>query len=179
MRNIGQQGAIEAIEVMSDNERKSDNNGRDEESGVARSVKCCDARWKKIAWGIFVAFLLLLGIVLLATSLKKLNSTEYGVQYNVHSKQLDDAARTGGLHAGPPGYEFIKFPSTFVTVDLPSDICVSRNGLRVQFDVVRSSSTIVSWFFSHLFARPFNTKCPNRGWSTPLCAFETLNDGAG
>jgi len=36
----------------------------------------------------------------------------------VHTKKLDDAAKMGGLHSGPPGFRFIKFPSTYITVDL-------------------------------------------------------------
>ena len=72
--------------------------------------------------------------------LAKLRSTEYGLAYDVHLKELDNAAKTGGLHTGPPGYQFIKFPSTYVTIDLPVDsepslICVSQDGLRVQFRV--------------------------------------------
>ena len=37
-------------------------------------------------------------------------------------------------NSGPPGYKFIKFPATFVTVDL-EDTCVSLDGLRVQYEV--------------------------------------------
>lgn len=74
-------------------------------------------------------------IIILATSLRKLKSTEYGIRYTPYSKKLDEAARVGGLHIGPPGYRFIKFPSTYVTVDLPNDTCVSKDGLRVRFSV--------------------------------------------
>lgn len=69
------------------------------------------------------------------TALNKLESTEYGVEYTKWSKQLDDAAQMGGLHSGPPGFEFIKFPSTFITETLPQDICLSQDGLRVAYDV--------------------------------------------
>lgn len=58
-----------------------------------------------------------------------------GVQYNVHKKQLDDAAKSGGLFVGPPGFEFIKFPSTFITVNLNDRTCVSSDGLLVTFSV--------------------------------------------
>ena len=67
--------------------------------------------------------------------MKKVSSTEYGLEYNVYTKQLDEIAKGGGLHAGPPGFEFVKFPSTFVTVDLPGGTCVSRDGLRIDFSV--------------------------------------------
>eukprot|EP00541_Cyclophora_tenuis_P014533 CAMPEP_0116541814 /NCGR_PEP_ID=MMETSP0397-20121206/680_1 /TAXON_ID=216820 /ORGANISM="Cyclophora tenuis, Strain ECT3854" /LENGTH=346 /DNA_ID=CAMNT_0004065775 /DNA_START=98 /DNA_END=1138 /DNA_ORIENTATION=- len=96
----------------------------------------CDTLTKRILWCSFLGVpILILSVVLLSLSLKKLNSTQYGIQYNRYKKQLDDAVRTGGLHAGPPGYRFIKFPSTFTTVDLPGATCVSRDGLRVEFSV--------------------------------------------
>jgi prohibitin 2 len=66
--------------------------------------------------------------------LKKLQSTEYGLEYDKWAKTLDDAAKTGGLHAGPPGYYFVKFPSTQISADI-ADTCVSRDGLRVKIDV--------------------------------------------
>lgn len=86
-----------------------------------------------VGCSVFVAAVLT-SIVLLAVSLKKLKSTEYGVAYDKIAKVLDDAAKQGGLHPGPPGYEFIKFPSTQISADL-DDTCVSRDGLRVQFSV--------------------------------------------
>ncbi|KAL7537554.1 hypothetical protein ACHAXR_010242 [Thalassiosira sp. AJA248-18] len=74
-------------------------------------------------------------IGLLAASLKKVPSTEMGVQYNIHKKQLEDATKSGGLFVGPPGFRFIKFPSTFITVDLNDRTCVSNDGLLVVFSV--------------------------------------------
>jgi len=62
-------------------------------------------------------------------------TTEFGLQYDIHAKELDDAAKSGGLFLGPPGYEFVKFPSTFITVDLDERICVSNDGLLVAFSV--------------------------------------------
>jgi regulator of protease activity HflC (stomatin/prohibitin superfamily) len=41
---------------------------------------------------------------------------------------------SGGLFSGPPGYKFITFPSTYITVD-QTDTCVSRDGLRVDIEV--------------------------------------------
>jgi regulator of protease activity HflC (stomatin/prohibitin superfamily) len=89
-------------------------------------------RW--IGCGVFTFVLVLTGIVLLITSLRKLESTEYGVEYNTHSKQLEDASKSGGLFTGPPGFKFIKFPSTFITVDQQAT-CVSKDGLRVDFQL--------------------------------------------
>jgi len=85
--------------------------------------------------GIF-AFIcaLIVAIILLAVSLKKLTSTEIGVEYDKWAKQLDDASKMGGLHTGPPGFRFIKFPSTQITAEI-SDTCVSKDGIRVLFQV--------------------------------------------
>ena len=100
-----------------------------------QEIHCCDTIFKKVAWGIFSMVLLLAGIIILAKSLNRVDSTEYGVLYNQRRKTLSDEARSGGLHIGPPDYEFIKFPSTYITVDLPEGICVSKDGLRVSFTV--------------------------------------------
>jgi len=58
-----------------------------------------------------------------------------GVEYDVHKKQLEDATKSGGLFVGPPGFRFIKFPSTFITVDMNDRTCVSNDGLLVTFSV--------------------------------------------
>lgn len=89
-------------------------------------------RWTIL--GVILSVIVML-VIILPMSFKKLESTEYGIRYTPYSKKLDEAARVGGLHAGPPGFSFIKFPSTYVTVDLPNDTCVSKDGLRVQFSV--------------------------------------------
>jgi prohibitin 2 len=49
--------------------------------------------------------------------------------------QLEDATKSGGLFLGPPGFHFIKFPSTFITVDVNNRKCVSNDGLLVEFSV--------------------------------------------
>lgn len=92
-------------------------------------------RRRKIRCWILFIVLLLVSIGLIIASLKKVPSTEMGVQYNVHKKQLDDASKSGGLFAGPPGFRFIKFPSTYITVDLLDRTCVSNDGLLVKFSV--------------------------------------------
>ena len=127
-----------------ENEHDDDSdNGNDAERGLTSSRsgggvfgKCCDSRNKKKRWCIWIIIpLLMTTALLLFMSFKKVSSTQYGVKYTRYSKQLDEAVRTGGLHIGPPGYSFIKFPSTFITVDLPDGTCVSSDGLRVQFSV--------------------------------------------
>uniref|UniRef100_A0A7S2V6Z9 Band 7 domain-containing protein n=1 Tax=Fibrocapsa japonica TaxID=94617 RepID=A0A7S2V6Z9_9STRA len=86
----------------------------------------------------------IVAISLIATSLHKLESTEYGVEYDVYRKKLDDAAKSGGLFSGPPGFEFIKFPSTFITVD-QDGTCVSSDGLRVNYAVTFQYQMIEEW----------------------------------
>ena len=81
----------------------------------------------------FVCVCVIIG--LLVASLKKVPSTEMGVQYNIHKKQLEDATKSGGLFLGPPGFKFIKFPSTFITVGFNDRTCVSNDGLLVTFSV--------------------------------------------
>jgi regulator of protease activity HflC (stomatin/prohibitin superfamily) len=118
--------------------------GRDVET-PASSNQLCNTKAKQWTWGVGAATLIILLIALLASSLKKLKSTEYGLQYTAYSKKLDDAAKVGGLHIGPPGYEFIKFPSTQITVDLPSDTCVSKDGLRINFSVTFQYQMPAEW----------------------------------
>ena len=77
---------------------------------------------------------MLISIILIAVSLQRLGSTTYGVEYDKWAKRLDDATKLGGLHLGPVGYRFIKFPSTQISESV-QDTCVSRDGLRVQFMV--------------------------------------------
>merc|ERR1712154_263585 len=78
--------------------------------------------------------IVIISIVLIAVSLQKLKSTEYGIEYDKWAKTLDDAAKMGGLHNGPPGFYFVKFPSTQISADI-ADTCVSNDGLRVKIDV--------------------------------------------
>lgn len=70
---------------------------------------------------------------------------EYGLAYDVHAKKLDDAAKSGGLHSGPPGFEFVRFPSTYQSVDLSEDTCVSEDGLRVTFSVTFQYQLPYDW----------------------------------
>ena len=100
-----------------------------------RSLSPQEERIRKWACISFAVVVVIIAIAVLVSSLKKVGETEYGVQYNVHKKQLDDATQSGGLFLGPPGYRFIKFPSTYITYDLDDRTCVSKDGLRVQFSV--------------------------------------------
>lgn len=90
---------------------------------------------RKICYGVGAFVILSVVIGLVVSSLSKVENTEYGLQYDIHAKELDDAAKSGGLFLGPPGHRFVKFPSTFITVDLDERICVSYDGLLVNFSV--------------------------------------------
>lgn len=105
----------------------------------------CNPDVKRWCWGIGILVVLITSVGLLVSSLKKLGDTEYGVEYNIHKKTLADAAKTGGLHLGPPGFKFIKFPSTFITVDVDDSTCVSRDGLRVKVTFTFQYQMPVEW----------------------------------
>jgi regulator of protease activity HflC (stomatin/prohibitin superfamily) len=111
---------------------RSSNRDRGDEDGMA----ICDFSNKNVkrGWGLCSVATLITVIVLISVSLKKLSSIEYGVEYDRWAKTLDEAAEQGGLHVGPPGFRFIKFPSTQISAEL-SDTCVSKDGLRVGFAV--------------------------------------------
>jgi regulator of protease activity HflC (stomatin/prohibitin superfamily) len=94
----------------------------------------CSNSTVRRSWGVCTIIAIIVSSTLIGVSLKKLTSLEYGIEYDVWAKTLDDAAKQGGLFLGPPGYKFVKFPSTQISADL-SDTCLSRDGLRVGFSV--------------------------------------------
>lgn len=110
----------------------------DQDVVVQRRPSC-----KCISCGILVLAITIISIV--AASLNRVASTEYGLQYNVHKKILAKDAKAGGLYLGTPGYKFVKFPSTFITVELPPETCVSRDGLRVSFAVTFQYKMPLEW----------------------------------
>jgi len=105
---------------------------------------CSTPTSKRKLWTSGIVILLFLIGVLLATSIKKVDNTKFAALYDIHSKQLQDAARDGGLYMGPPGFRFIKFPSIHVTQDL-SDTCLSKDGLRVAFSVTFQYQILEEW----------------------------------
>ena len=62
--------------------------------------KMFDTKPKKYAWAFLGLAVVVTAISVLAVSFKKVDSTEYGLEYNVHNKQLDEIAKGGGLHIG-------------------------------------------------------------------------------
>ena len=59
-----------------------------------------DTKLKRVLWGCLAFAGILTGVCLVGGSRKKIDSTEYGLEYNIHNKQLDDIAKAGGLHVG-------------------------------------------------------------------------------
>ena len=129
-----------------------------------------DDRRKK-AGGFFILVLVVLSCTLIGTSVQRLRSNgtpnrttplrprslttppwtsfifdaEYGLAYDWHTKSLADEAMLGGLHLGPPGFKFIKFPSTYLGFDIVNSTCVSKDGLRVQFSVTFQFQLPMEW----------------------------------
>ena len=54
--------------------------------------------------------------------------------YDNVAKVLKTEVKTGGLHSGPPGFKFIKFPGTFKTMEYKKLECLNKDG--VQIDLV-------------------------------------------
>ncbi|XP_077997429.1 uncharacterized protein LOC144450659 [Glandiceps talaboti] len=84
--------------------------------------------------GIVVAVIAII-IALVASSLKTLQSDEMGIKYDTIQKKLKNDVEQEGLHTGPPGYEFIKFPSVFRTLSFPELTCLNKDGVLIDLDV--------------------------------------------
>jgi len=90
---------------------------------------------------LLVFLVLVTAVTLISVSLKRLESDEYGVPYDAWARELDEEVEEEGLHNGPPGFEFIKFKSTYSTIEIPKDLnlesyhCVSKDGLTVNLEI--------------------------------------------
>ncbi|XP_002739412.1 uncharacterized protein LOC100367895 [Saccoglossus kowalevskii] len=82
---------------------------------------------------IVVVIAIIIGLV--ASSLKQLNSDEMGIAYDTIQKKLSDNVEQEGLHTGPPGFEFIKFPSVFRTISFPDLQCLNKDGVTINLNV--------------------------------------------
>lgn len=80
--------------------------------------------------GSLIITVLIVAIVLLATSFHTLKSTEVGVKYDTQERELGGIKGTG-LHAGPPFFKFKEYPNVFVTKTIKT-LCVSKDGLEVE-----------------------------------------------
>ncbi|XP_038048841.1 uncharacterized protein LOC119722673 [Patiria miniata] len=81
------------------------------------------------------AFLLIGVIVLIVVSLKTLQSDEMAVMYNTISRELYQDVKQEGLHNGPPGFEFITFPSVYRTIQYPYLSCLNKDGVIITLDI--------------------------------------------
>ena len=61
-------------------------------------------------------------IVLLAVSFRTLDINEYGLDYSSISKTIDSKALQGGFHFLGVGHSFIKYPSTFQTIEFSKEL---------------------------------------------------------
>jgi len=96
-----------------------------------------------------VLCLMITSAVLISESLQRLETDEYGLMYDFAAKDLKSEVETEGLHNGAPGFKFVKFKSTFSTIEIPKDLdltvaiddlspgyfCISKDGLIVTVQV--------------------------------------------
>lgn len=89
----------------------------------------------QIVVGLIVAVAIaIMIIVLVAVSLKKLASDQIGIAYDTINKDLGTETKTEGLHNGPPGFEFIIFPSVYKTLSFSLG-CLNKDGVVIDLDV--------------------------------------------
>eukprot|EP00243_Klebsormidium_subtile_P001311 TRINITY_DN12271_c0_g1_i1.p1 TRINITY_DN12271_c0_g1~~TRINITY_DN12271_c0_g1_i1.p1 ORF type:complete len:308 (+),score=56.14 TRINITY_DN12271_c0_g1_i1:510-1433(+) len=74
--------------------------------------------------------IIITGIVLLLLSFKKISSAEVGLRYNRVAKSLAGSITGPGLHFGPPGFKYVKFPSVYQSRN-SGVTCVSNDGLPI------------------------------------------------
>lgn len=87
-----------------------------------------------ISAAVVVVVAIIVGLV--ASSLRSLKGNEVGFQYNVHQRTLKtEEVYTAGLHLGPPGYKFIKFPKVYQHVVFPSLKCLNKEGLDIVLSI--------------------------------------------
>ena len=58
-----------------------------------------------------------------------------GLQYDVVQHELSQEVRGEGLHFGPPGFDFIKFPAVFNTLVYSNLVCLNRDGVQIRLNV--------------------------------------------
>jgi len=80
----------------------------------------------------FVVGIVIMSIALIATSLRKLKSDEVGVAYDTYQKKLASTTQKAGLHNGPPGFKFIKFPSVFKSLSFDKEECLNKEGVEIE-----------------------------------------------
>lgn len=58
-----------------------------------------------------------------------------GLQYDTVQHQLSQRVQGEGLHFGPPGFEFIKFPAVFTSLTYSDLVCLNRDGVQIRLNV--------------------------------------------
>jgi len=101
-------------------------------------------------------------IALVASSMGRLQTHEVGVIYDTIWKKLGEEVLNEGLHLGPPGFQWIIFPSIFKTIQFPDVTAISKDGASIQLDIsyqyrVRPQKlrTIITQFQDHQTFRRF------------------------
>lgn len=58
-----------------------------------------------------------------------------GVAYDTVQRDLSEEVKKSGLHNGPPGFKFIKFPSVFKSKTFNKVKCLNKEGLEIELNV--------------------------------------------
>eukprot|EP00794_Sanderia_malayensis_P017304 gene17304-19037_t len=90
---------------------------------------------KKYIVGGVIVVIVAIAIGLLASSFKRLRSDEVGLKYDVHQNKLGNNVMQEGLHTGPPGFVFLKFPKIFKTIVFKTLSCLNKDGLTIKLNV--------------------------------------------
>lgn len=62
-------------------------------------------------------------------------SPTVGIAYDTYQKTLSSSTQKAGLHNGPPGFKFIKFPSVFKSLEFDNDICLNKEGVEIVLQI--------------------------------------------
>lgn len=101
-------------------------------------------------------------IGMVVSSLGRLQTHEVGVIYDTIWKKLGDEVFNEGLHLGPPGFQWIIFPSIFKSIQFSDVTAISKDGASIKLDIsyqyrVRPQKlrTIITQFQDHGTFRTF------------------------
>jgi len=85
-----------------------------------------------IVVSVVISIIAIIIISVIASSMKKIQSTEVGLKYEPLSKKLADDPTYEGLHVGTPGFSFIIVPSVFETLSFSYVQCLAKDGIEVK-----------------------------------------------
>jgi len=88
-----------------------------------------------VAVSVTIGVIAIVIVALVASSLKRIESTEIGLKYDYFSKHLADKPTFEGLHAGNPGYTFLIFPSIFKTLSFSYTNCLNKDGVEIKLSI--------------------------------------------